>query len=189
MPRLFSGIEIPKNIRQELTVLQSGIDGARWIAENDFHITLRFAGNIAPRQAEEFSSLLAQIKFKPFEITLNSMGFFDGRKPRAIWIGLKPCQTLDELHRAHEMAARNAGLKPEPRKFMPHITLARLRDISSYEIARYLESLNLVTLPPFDVTQTAMFSAREAGGGGPYHVEKTYPPHPISGNPGIYDNS
>ena len=175
MPRLFTGIEIPENIREEITRLQSGIDGARWIEPGDFHITLRFVGNIDNRQAEEFSSFISQIQFKPIEISLTGTGSFGGRKPRAVWIGIKPCKALVNLHHTHEMAAQYAGLKPESRKFIPHVTLARLRNISPAVTARYLESINFVSLPPFKITRTALFSARPGGGGGPYHVETTHP--------------
>ena len=175
MPRLFSGIEIPENIRAELTRLQSGLDGARWISPENFHITLRFAGDIDDRLADEFSQFLTHIEFAHFEITLKNMGSFGGRKPRAVWIGIEPNQILMDLQHAHEMAAQKAGLKPESRKFVPHVTLARLRAIRADATARYLENTGNITLPSFEVTSAALFSSRPGGGGGPYRVETTYP--------------
>jgi len=175
MPRLFSGIKIPANIQPELADLQTGLDGARWIDPGDFHVTLRFAGDIDGNQADEFSGFLSNIHFTPFEITLQTMGSFGGNRPRAVWIGIKNCQDLIDLHHAHEMAAQHAGLKPESRKFVPHITLARLRNISPAETARYLEEKGLAKLRPFTVSKTILFSARPGGGGGPYKVEETYP--------------
>lgn len=174
MPRLFSGIEIPANVKTELALLQSGLENARWISPENFHITLRFAGDIDDIKAAEFSHFLSQIDFASFEITLRTMGSFGGRKPRAVWVGIDATPVLDELHRAHEMAARHAGLEPESRKFIPHVTLARLRNVSASDTARYLENKGHVALTPFSVTRTVLFSSRPGGGGGPYHVEEAY---------------
>jgi len=175
MPRLFSGIAIPENIQTELANLQTGLDGVRWINPHDFHITLRFAGDIDGRQAEDFSQFLSRITFTPFEITLASMGSFGGKRPRAVWIGMEKNESIIDLHHAHEMAAQHAGLKPESRKFIPHVTLARLRGTNTYDVARYLEQKGLVKMTSFTVNKNVLFSARPGGGGGPYKIEEIYP--------------
>ena len=175
MPRLFSGIEIPKDLHADLGRLQTGLEGARWIEPHDFHITLRFVGEIDDHIADEFAYFLSAIEFAPLELTLVGMGAFGGKRPNAVWVGISPNPALDHLHHAHEMAAQKAGLKPETRKFMPHLTLARLRGIGPVQTAHYLETKGLVKFPPITVSQTALFSARPSGGGGPYAVEMTYP--------------
>ena len=175
MPRLFSGIAIPENIQVELTKLQTGLDGVRWINPHDFHVTLRFAGDIDGRQVEDFSQFLSGIIFTPFEITLAALGSFGGKRPRAVWIGMENNESIINLQHAHEMAAQHAGLKPESRKFIPHVTLARLRGTSTFDVAHYLEQRGLVKMCSFTITKTALFSARPGGGGGPYKIEEIYP--------------
>ena len=46
MPRLFTGLEVPTSLAHELAMLRGGLSGARWIDEANYHITLRFVGDI-----------------------------------------------------------------------------------------------------------------------------------------------
>ena len=46
MPRLFTGLEIPAEIGQTLSNLRGGLPGARWIDPENYHVTLRFIGDI-----------------------------------------------------------------------------------------------------------------------------------------------
>ncbi len=138
MPRLFTGIELPEDIVRRLSMLRAGLNGASWIDPENYHITMRFAGDITDAEADHFADALADIHFDSFDIELSGLGSFGGNKPRALWAGVKPSPALDILQRAHERAARHAGLPPETRNFVPHITLARLRNVSPYAAAEYL---------------------------------------------------
>jgi 2'-5' RNA ligase len=175
MPRLFSGIEIPRNLGDRLASLRSGLPGARWIDPENYHFTLRFIGDVDDRTAREFADQLATIRASAFELTLGSLGSFGGRKPRAIWAGIEACEPLAALQRANEHAARAAGLEPESRKFSPHITLARLRGPKAGAVAHYLESSSFFSAEPFEVQQFVLYSARASRGGGPYVVEEAFP--------------
>jgi len=46
MPRLFTGIEIPPDVGQALSLLRGGLPGARWITPDHYHVTLRFIGDV-----------------------------------------------------------------------------------------------------------------------------------------------
>ena len=115
MPRLFTAIEFPDDIRDELHRLRMPLPGARWMKPESYHITLRFAGDIGNGEAREFMANLALIEPDGFEIRLSGLGVFGGDDPHAIWAGVEPDAELEELARAHEKAARNAGLAPETR--------------------------------------------------------------------------
>ena len=67
------------------------------------------------------------------------------------------------------------GLEPEGRKFLPHVTLARLRDSSSRQVADYLAARGFFRTSPFRVSRFVLFSSRNSVGGGPYVVEASYP--------------
>jgi 2'-5' RNA ligase len=103
------------------------------------------------------------------------LGSFGGRKPRAIFASIAPSDALESLQRAHERAARAAGLPPEPRNYTPHVTVARLRGTSSESVATYLERQGGFSSEPFEVTRFVLFSSRASVGGGPYVVEAAYP--------------
>ena len=67
------------------------------------------------------------------------------------------------------------GLAPEGRKYIPHVTLARLRTSSSRDVADYLAARGLFRTPDFSVARFVLFSSRASTGGGPYVVEQGYP--------------
>jgi len=89
MPRLFTGLEIPAEIGQTLSNLRGGLPGARWIDPENYHVTLRFIGDIDGVAANEIASLLFRVNRKPFEVALQGLSSFGGRKPRAV-----ACPTL-----------------------------------------------------------------------------------------------
>ena len=174
MPRLFSAIEIPWSIAERLAMLRSGLSGARWIDPDYYHLTLRFIGDVDGGTARDFTNALGEIDAKPFELRLNGLDSFGGNKPRALYAALAPSRTLETLRRAHERAARGAGLSPESRNFKPHVTLARVRGARAGAVASYLERQGGVTAEPFTVTRFVLYSSRNSVGGGPYVVEAAY---------------
>jgi RNA 2',3'-cyclic 3'-phosphodiesterase len=175
MPRLFTGIEIPAPLRMHLSLVRAPLAGAKWVEPDNMHITLRFVGDIDGRTADEFAAALEEIHAEPFPVTIQGIGTFGGRDPKVIWAGLAENEPLLALQRAHERAARAAGLEPEGRGFKPHVTLARLRGAKARDVARFLEENGGLRLEPFVVTRFVLLSARPGTGGGPYAVEADYP--------------
>lgn len=175
MPRLFSGIKIPESVGFRLSLLRTGLTGARWIDPANYHVTLRFIGDVDGRTAHDFAANLSDIEAAPFQLRLEGLGSFGGRKPRSIWASLAPSAALQSLQRAHEWAARRAGLPAEPRNFVPHITLARLRGTKAEAVAGYLEQQGGLFASSFPVDRFVLFSSRASIGGGPYVIEAEYP--------------
>lgn len=175
MPRLFSGIELPADVRESLERLQQPLPSTRWHQPENLHITLRFLGDVAPPAGREFAANLASIAFDPFPIRLLGLNTFGGDAPRVLFAAVEPTPPLLELARAHETAARRAGVEPESRKFTPHVTLARLQAPRIDPIARYLSRLGGFTTEPFLVSQFVLLSSKPNTGGGPYVVEQVFP--------------
>ena len=175
MPRLFAGIELPADIRLRLSLYRARLNGAHWIEPDDMHLTLRFAGDVDGRAADEFADALAGIAAASFEISLSGTGAFGGRKPAVVYADVAPCSRLDDLQRATERAARAAILDPDPRPFKPHVTLARMRGSRPETVARFLADSGGLRLGPIPVDHFVLFSARPGSGGGPYAVEEVYP--------------
>jgi 2'-5' RNA ligase len=174
MPRLFSAIEIPRPIAERLNLLRAGLTGARWIDPENYHLTLRFIGDVDGATAREFTLALSAIQGAAFQLRFNGLGSFGGRKPRAIFARVAPSEALESLQRANERAAREARLPPEGRNFKPHITLARLRGARPDAVAAYLERQGAVAAEPFTVSRFVLYSSRASVGGGPYVVEAAY---------------
>jgi 2'-5' RNA ligase len=175
MPRLFTAIEIPVSVAERLAGLRGGLPGARWVEPENYHVTLRFAGDIDDATAREFTSALAAISLPPFEMQLDGLGSFGSRKPRSLWAGVVPNETLIALQKANERAAQKIGLAPEARNFHAHVTLARMRNGKAQPVARWLETRGGFQSLPFRVERFVLFSSRASTGGGPYVVEHAYP--------------
>jgi len=175
MPRLFTGLEIPKTLGESLSLLRGGLPGARWIDPENYHVTLRFIGDVDDDIAREVAWLLGKVRRKDFELRLDGLQSFGGRKPRAVIASVAPSQSVMELQAEHERLMRRVGLEPEGRKYTPHVTLARLRDSSSWQVADYLASRALLQPLPFTAARFVLFSSRASSGGGPYVVEAAYP--------------
>lgn len=175
MPRLFTGIRIPSHIATQLTLLQAGLASARWIDPSDFHITLRFFGDMDNTQANDLTQSLNSIASKPFTIKLNTLGTFGGNKPRMLWAAIAPSDPLSNLYQAHETLAQRLGFKAEGRKFTPHITLARFKAGRAPQLGQYLAEYNDYHPLTMEVTDFCLYSAKESTGGGPYLIEAQYP--------------
>ena len=140
MPRLFTGVEIPSDVGQALATLRGGLPGARWIDPENYHLTLRFIGDVDDDIAHEVASMLGRVKRGPFELHMHGLTSFGGRKPRAVVASVAPAQALLDVQAEHERLMQRIGLEPEGRKFTPHVTLARLRESSSQQVAEYLSA-------------------------------------------------
>jgi 2'-5' RNA ligase len=171
MPRLFTAIEIPEAIRLRLSLIRAPLGGAKWIEPEDMHITLRFAGDIDGRTADELVEFLDGIRAEPFPVTIAGVGAFGGRDPRVLWAGVEAGEPLDVLYRANERSARAAGLEADGRAFKPHVTLARMRGARQGAVARFLAENGGLRVEPFMATRFVLLSARPGTGGGPYVVE------------------
>jgi 2'-5' RNA ligase len=175
MPRLFTGLEIPESVGRELALLRGGLFGARWIDEENYHVTLRFIGDVDDDIARDADDELRRIRRKPFCVTLDQLTTFGGDRPRALIARAQPNPALVDLQSENERVLRRAGLPPEPRKYVPHVTLARLRSVTSTAAADYLASRGLFTSLKFKVERFVLFSSRASTGGGPYIIEAEYP--------------
>ena len=78
MPRLFTGLEIPPSVAQSLAMMRGGLPGARWIDPENYHITLRFIGDIDGALAREIAGMLGRVHRRPFELRINGLASFGG---------------------------------------------------------------------------------------------------------------
>lgn len=175
MPRLFVGLELPEELAALLTGARGGLSDARWIDPENYHITLRFIGDIGHDVADEVYDLLAEVQRAPLEIAVEGIDAFGGKRPHSIFARVEPGRDLLDLQADIERRVRKAGLPAEGRKFTPHVTLARLRDGSPLDVAEYLAVRGAFPRFTFMAQQFVLYSSRDSVGGGPYIVEAAYP--------------
>jgi 2'-5' RNA ligase len=175
MPRLFTALEIPAPVGSALALARGGLIGARWVEPENYHITLRFIGDVDPRTADEVVRALDEVKRAPAPVEFEGLSWFGGDKPRAVVAKVKPAPALVELAADHERRLRRLGLAPETRNFTPHVTLARMRGVSAAAVADYLAARGRLAASGFVADAFVLMSAREGVGGGPYVAEAEFP--------------
>jgi 2'-5' RNA ligase len=176
LPRLFTGIEVPAEIGFRLSLKRGGLQGARWIDPENYHITLRFIGDVDHQTAGEVTDALDRLAdSEAFPVRLNQLGSFGGDKPRALFAAAEMNVAMQRLQAAQERILQMLGLSPDGRKFSPHVTLARLRGTSAEELARFMAFAGRFEPLEFPVRRFVLFSSKDSVGGGPYLVEQSYP--------------
>ena len=175
MPRLFTGLELPEPTAEAIAVARGGVVGARWIKPADYHITLRFIGDVAAGVARDVYEALEDIRRVAPTVRFTGLSAFGGRRPRAIVQLVAPDPDLLDLQADQERRLRRIGLPPETRKYLPHVTLARLRGPDPRAVADYLTSRGGLAIEPFRPERFVLYSSRDSVGGGPYVVEAAFP--------------
>lgn len=175
MPRLFSALEIPKNAALSLSLLRGGLPGARWIDVENYHLTLHFMGDVEAPVADEIINALDRIDRPCFPLTLAGLGSFGSRKPHSIWAGVMPSPALMALQGEIGRICQRIGVPSDSRKFVPHVTLARLRNPRLDDVVKYLHGRADFRAEPFSVERFVVMSSKDSVGGGPYLVEEAYP--------------
>jgi 2'-5' RNA ligase len=172
--RLFVALEIPGIVRERLSLLQAGVPGARWMSPEQFHLTLRFVGEVDEVVAQDIDDSLRALRAPAFSLELAGVGEFGGKLPRALWAGTRPNPELLHLQKKVETALHRIGVVAAERKFIPHVTLARLHHSPGDKVVEFLAHNSLFASGNFDVTQFALFSSRLGGAGAVYSVERIY---------------
>lgn len=173
MIRLFCAIELPESLRSRLISLGGGLPGARWVPEENLHLTLRFIGEVSESAFDDIAAALSTVNAPAFDLTVAGMGHFERkRRPTMLWAGVDANPDLVQLHDRIESALRRAGLAPEERRYEPHVTLARFDNGASAEhVARFLRANSLFRAAPFRVEHFVLFSSVLGRSGPTYCAE------------------
>jgi 2'-5' RNA ligase len=173
--RLFVGLEIPDELRDRLAMIQSGVHGAKWVPRENFHITLRFVGEVDEGVARDLALDLNRVRAPSFELTLLGAGHFEAnRKVRQLWIGVDRSEALNALQdRVDGLVTRAAG--PDNQRFRPHVTVARLNAASPDTVRHWLAANSLFRSVPFAVERFVLFSSFLSKSAAIYREEAEYP--------------
>jgi 2'-5' RNA ligase len=138
--RSFIAIELPEEVRRGLAKLRSELERTehrfvKWVDPDSIHLTLKFLGNIPFKQVAEVSKAIEEAAqgIPPFHLEISGLGAFPNLKqPRVLWVGIGgEIDTLLRLQQNIDSALASLGFAKEERPFMPHLTLARVRQGAS----------------------------------------------------------
>jgi len=140
--RLFIAINLSEEAKEELKRIQKLIakELGKFNLTNDYHLTLKFLGEVTPNIKDKLVENLKKIKFNDFDLSLNKISFFpDENHIRVVWVGLKNNKPLIELQSRIEEALKEFSFKKDF-DFVPHLTLARVKFIENKR--QFLDKLN-----------------------------------------------
>lgn len=178
MPRLFTGLEVPESLGLSLSFLRGGLHGAKWIDVENYHVTLRFIGDVDERLADEIAEEMSRIRRSRFEVRIEGVMAFGGRQPHSLVAKVAPSAPLIELQGEHERICQRLGLPPEPRRFTPHVTIARCKGVSHEGVAEWLALRGGFAGSAWTPERFVLYSSKASRGGGPYVVEGDWPLEP-----------
>ncbi|HEY2524651.1 MAG TPA: RNA 2',3'-cyclic phosphodiesterase [Candidatus Binataceae bacterium] len=167
-------LALPDSVAEGLLMLEGGVPGARWSTREQLHMTLRFIGEVDGSGASAIDDALATIRAPRFALELKGVGEFGSRNPRALWTGVRDAEPVLHLQRKIESAVQRIGLPAEERKFVPHVTLARLRGAPRERIITFLAAHALYASGSFDVNAFILYSSVLSANGSLYRPERAY---------------
>jgi len=171
MLRLFVGIDLPPPLKLRLSFLAAGVPGAKWVDPGNYHVTLRFIGEVDEGQAADIDAALVQIRAPRFDLTLATVGHFG---LRMLWVGIERNPALQHLHEKIESALNRMGFEPEERRYTPHVTLARLRGTHERKLQAYLSEHALFREAPFSVERFSLVASYPTNSGAIYEDQADY---------------
>ncbi|MCX8160449.1 MAG: RNA 2',3'-cyclic phosphodiesterase [Candidatus Saccharicenans sp.] len=134
--RTFIAIDLSPEIKNRLTAavrqLKPVATGIKWVAPENYHLTLKFIGEIAEPRIEIIKAILEEVAGRHHKFNLAARGtgsFPPGQsRMRVIWVGLEAGQELFSLQADLEETLLREGFEREERAFSPHLTIGRARE-------------------------------------------------------------
>lgn len=171
MLRLFVGIGLPPELKLRLSLLAAGLPGARWVDPGNYHLTVRFIGEVDEGMAADIDAALAVVQAPRFTVQLAGTGHFG---TRMLWVGVERNPALHHLHTKIENALARLGIEPEERRYSPHVTLARLKGTVEARLQAYLTEHALFRAEPFAVDQFSLVASYLTKSGAIYEDQADY---------------
>lgn len=138
--RSFIAIELPHELKLELSQLVAQLKPGeqawvKWVDPYSIHLTLKFLGNVAVDMLNDITGAIEKAAqgIAPFHLEVKELGVFPNlRQAQVAWVGISgEVDKLAQLQQGIESNLAPLGFAPESRPFVPHLTLARLRDQAS----------------------------------------------------------
>lgn len=176
MIRIFTAIELPEDIKDSLTSLKTKIKGAKWVDRAQMHLTLSFIGEVSEHVLKEIKNELESLELNSFKIKLKGLGFWQSNGiPKVIWVGVDPNDNLNLLKEKIDQHLKNIGVLIDKKKYIPHITLARVRGGNLKDLAQMAEGHSLFETREFSVNEFILFSSKLTSKGAIHSNESVFP--------------
>jgi len=184
--RTFIAIPLPNHVGDYLSNIIKvfketfPVNAVKWVYSDNIHITLKFLGDISKSNLYIlFDKLDSKNQFSPFTLTLNKIGAFPSiYKPQVIWAGTTNHENLIGLVKFIEISTSLVNRDEEPKSFVPHMTIARLRpgikNGQIDEIKRELYKYKEIEALSFEVNHYCVYQSTLSSKGPIYKVLRQY---------------
>lgn len=174
--RLFIALTPPEAVRAFVAQLPERIAGVKWTPPEQYHVTLRFLGDVPMAAGERMLEELAEARVEPFVLPLEQVGVFPpNRPPRVVWLGTGAGHPrLFQLRQKIDDAVLRAGINLDVRTFHPHLTLARCSDAAAPALAHWLHARREVIAPPFRVDSFEVYASELQPSGAVHTLKRRY---------------
>lgn len=180
MMRLFVGLALPSPLSARLSMLAGGIPGAHWVEARNLHLTLSFIGEVDEGAAQSIDQELIRLDEAAVPLSVDGFGTFGHKTPKHLWARVTPDPALLHVQAKVETLLRQLDQPVDGRKFVPHITLAHLRQVRPERLQAFLEAYSPLSLGPWTIPEISLFRSHLGHGGAEYEVLATYPLRVVS---------
>ncbi|HLP26046.1 MAG TPA: RNA 2',3'-cyclic phosphodiesterase [Acidobacteriota bacterium] len=170
--RLFVALTPPPPVREDIAALADELEGVRWTAADNLHLTLRFLGDTPEEKRLEMESALTRVRVEPFVLPVGGLGVFPPRGPaKVLWAGVGSGHTrLYQLRKQVDEALLSVDMTLDVRNFSPHFTVARLSEaVEPKHLGKYLYHRRNFEAPPFRVTSFELYASELQPGRAPVY--------------------
>lgn len=175
--RLFTAIDLPPTVRETFASLQAPhtLD-AKWTSPDQFHVTLRFIGDADEEQAKCYEDQLSQIEAPPVECIPYGLDAFPSRRdPSVLIVGLERTEDMHSVYQSVSTALEAEGLSPEERTYRPHVTLARVGDLSAQTVHDFMDEQDTSSLPSFTADTFHLYESTLTSEGAVHNRRSSFP--------------
>lgn len=159
--RLFLAIPVEGRAARTLAAVQADLKVGRLVDPDDFHVTLAFLGEVPGALQDDLGAALDALALPPVRLEIRGIGHFGHDAPRQVWAGVAEDAGLTRAHAKVERAARSAGLRLDRRRFVPHVTLGRLkgRVEDTAAVATFAAKHGALSLEPLAPRETVLYAS------------------------------
>ena len=177
--RLFVALDLSPAQREALALLRGTLPGVQWVPSENYHLALRFIGEITDRYVMgEIDLALSRLSWKPFDISFSGAGLREGVTADSLTIGIERSSALETLQAQVEKTLRKAGCPPAKRRFQPSVTLGHLATSQRADAARWVQRHNLFRSEPMPVEHVTLFESLRGYDQHVYVAQAEYAWHP-----------
>jgi RNA 2',3'-cyclic 3'-phosphodiesterase len=175
--RLFVALLPSDAIRHALSKLQDKRPEFRWTPLEQTHVTMRFLGELSEELVERAESALAQVRVEPFWVEIGGVGRFPPRgRANVVWAGLSQHHPrLHQLRQQIDDGLLAAGVPIELNPFVPHFSVARVRDAAPQTVEHWLKRHREFAGPAWHVDSFTLMESVLHPAGAEHAIRRSYP--------------